>query len=447
MPAVTQAAASAHPEVMLASTEVERIRHDFPILSQEVNGKPLTYLDSGATSQKPLSVLESEQEFYEQRNAAVHRGAHWLAAEATEAYEAARQVVAQFIGADERELVWTSNATEALNLLSYSFSNASLPGAPEASRRFAMGPGDEILVTELEHHANLIPWQELARRTGTRLRYIPITDQGDLDLEQAAVLLGPQTRVLALSHASNVLGSITPVAQLTALARRAGALVVLDACQSVPHLPVDVKALDVDFAVFSGHKMLAPTGIGGLYGRSELLADLPPFLTGGSMITSVTMESAGYLPPPQRFEAGTQRISQAIALSVAVNYLAETGMQRIAGWEAHLGQRLAQGLQEIPGVRLLGPKAGQERLGLAAFDVAGVHAHDVGQFLDDRGIAVRVGHHCAQPLHRRLGLTASVRASTYLYTTEAEVDAFLEAVADVRGYFGTADQTGKEERA
>nr|WP_179390479.1 cysteine desulfurase [Psychromicrobium silvestre] len=420
----------------MTDIEVLRIRNDFPVLHQEVNGSPLIYLDSGATSQNPLSVMEAEQEFYEQRNAAVHRGAHWLAVEATEAYESARAVVASFIGAEENELVWTSNATEALNLLAYSFSNASIGEVSTEAKRFALGPGDELLVTEMEHHANLIPWQELARRTGASLKFVPITDDGELDLERAAELIGPRTRIFAFSHASNVLGTINPVQQLVELAHRVGALVVLDACQSVPHLPVDVKALDVDFAVFSGHKMLAPTGIGALYGRAELLSAMPPFLTGGSMITSVTMESAGYLPPPQRFEAGTQRISQAIAWAVAANYLSETGMSRIAAWEAQLGQLLVSGLAEIPGVRVLGPAPGVERLGLAAFDVEGVHAHDVGQFLDDRGIAVRVGHHCAQPLHRRLGLTASTRASGYLYTTTAEVEAFLQGVSEVRGYFG-----------
>lgn len=420
----------------LTAKDVLHIRNDFPILDQEVNGHPLVYLDSGATSQKPLSVLESEQEFYEQRNAAVHRGAHWLAVEATETFEAARRSVASFIGAAEAELVWTSNATEALNLLAYSWSNASIGSLAPEARRFALVPGDELLVTEMEHHANLIPWQELARRTGAKLNYVPITDDGFLDMEQAAALVNERTKVFAFSQASNVLGTVNPVPQLVDLARSVGALTVLDACQSVPHLPVDVKELGVDFAVFSGHKMLAPTGIGALYGRAELLNSMPPFLTGGSMITSVTMESAGYLPAPQRFEAGTQRISQAIALAVAANYLAETGMARIAGWEAQLGQRLVTGLSSIPGIRVLGPEPGRERLGLAAFDVAGVHAHDVGQFLDDRGIAVRVGHHCAQPLHRRLGLTASTRASAYLYNTEAEVDIFLQAVSEVRGYFG-----------
>lgn len=421
------------------NAEVLRIRNDFPVLSQLVNGQPLVYLDSGATSQNPLSVIEAEQEFYEQRNAAVHRGAHHLAVEATEVFEDARQTLADFIGADYAETVWTSNATEGLNLVSYALSNASLwaaNGRGDARLKdLAVGPGDQIVVTEMEHHANLIPWQELAFRTGATLRYIPIDDAGALRLDVAAEILGRKTKVLAFTHASNVLGTINPVHELVGLGRRAGALVVLDACQSAPHLPLNVKELDVDFAVFSGHKMLAPTGIGVLYGKQDLLDVLPPFLTGGSMITTVTMERAEYLPAPQRFEAGTQRISQAVALAAAANYLTETGLDRVHRWESGLGQRMVAGLESIPGIRVLGPAAGQERIGLAAFDVDGVHAHDVGQFLDSRGIAVRVGHHCAQPLHRRLGLTATTRASAYLYNTTDDVDAFLESVAGVRSYF------------
>ena len=419
----------------LGNDEVLRIRNDFPILQQTVNGRPLIYLDSGATSQNPLSVLEAEQEFYEQRNSAVHRGAHHLAVEATEVFEDARETVAEFIGAASDELIWTSNATEGLNLLSYSFLNASLPGAAPEAARFALAAGDEVVVTEMEHHANLIPWQQLTERIGASLKFIPVDDHGALDLDAAARIIGPRTRIVAFTHASNVLGTINPVATLVGMARAVGALVVLDACQSAPHLPLDVKALDVDFAVFSGHKMLAPTGIGGLYGRAELLNAMPPFLTGGSMITTVTMDRAEFLPSPQRFEAGTQRISQAVALAAAVNYLSETGLARIHAWEAGLGQRLVEGLEAIPGIRVLGPAAGHERIGLASFNVDGVHAHDVGQFLDSRGIAVRVGHHCAQPLHRRLGLTATTRASTYLYNTTDDVDAFLDAVAGVRAYF------------
>jgi cysteine desulfurase/selenocysteine lyase len=421
------------------NAEVLRIRNDFPVLNQMVNGRPLIYLDSGATSQNPLSVIEAEQEFYEQRNAAVHRGAHHLAVEATEVFEDARQTVADFVGAAYEEIVWTSNATEGLNVISYALSNAALwaaQGRGDARLRdLALGPGDEIVVTEMEHHANLIPWQELAYRTGATLRHIPLDDAGVLRMDEAAEIVGERTRLLAFTHASNVLGTINPVSELVALARRVGALVVLDACQSAPHLALDVKQLDVDFAVFSGHKMLGPTGVGVLYGKQELLDVMPPVLTGGSMITTVTMERAEYLPAPQRFEAGTQKISQAVALAAAVNYLTETGIDRVHRWESGLGQRMVAGLATIDGVRVLGPAAGEDRIGLAAFDVAGVHAHDVGQFLDARGIAVRVGHHCAQPLHRRLGLTATTRASAYLYNTTDDVDEFLDAVSGVRAYF------------
>jgi len=433
VPATSSTRATARP---LTDEEVARIRNDFPILETQVNGHTLNYLDSGATSQNPVSVMEAEQEFYEQRNSAVHRGAHTLAFGATEVFENARATVAAFVGARADEIVWTSNATEAINLVTYSLSNASLGlGGPQA-RRFALGVGDEIVVTEMEHHANLIPWQQLALRTGATLKFVPVLDDGTLDLAAAGTVIGARTRVLAFTHASNVVGTINPVAELVALARAVGALVLLDACQSVPHLPVDLAALDVDFAVFSGHKMLGPTGIGVLYGKAELLADLPPFLTGGSMITTVDMHSAEFLAPPQRFEAGTQRISQAIALAAAVDSLTETGMGRIEAREAELGRRLLVGLGDIPGVRVLGPGLEAERIGLASFDLAGVHAHDVGQYLDEAGIAVRVGHHCAQPLHRRLGVTASTRASTYLYTTTDEVDHFLATLREVAPFFG-----------
>jgi cysteine desulfurase/selenocysteine lyase len=420
----------------LSTDEVLRIRNDFPVLHQLVNGHPLNYLDSGATSQNPISVMEAEQEYYEQRNAAVHRGAHTLAFAATEVFEAARATVARFVGARENEIVWTSNATEGVNLVSYSFSNASQGLGGAAAARFVLSAGDEIVVTEMEHHSNLIPWQQLALRTGATLRFIPVQDDGTLDLAAAAQIVNPRTRLLAVTHASNVVGTINPVEELVALAHAVDALVFLDACQSVPHLAIDLAALNVDFAVFSGHKMLGPTGIGVLYGKAELLAAMPPFLTGGSMITTVDMQAAEFLAPPQRFEAGTQRISQAIALAAAVDYLSQTGMGRIRSREAELGRRLVEGVTEIPGVRLLGPGLGVERIGLAAVDVDGVHAHDVGQFLDEAGIAVRVGHHCAQPLHRRLGVTASTRASTYLYTTDDEVDQFLAVLAEVAPFFG-----------
>ena len=420
----------------LAPAEITAIRVDFPLLQHQMNGRPLVYLDSGATSQKPRSVIDVERVYYESENAAVHRGAHTLASLATERFEDARATVARFVGAQEDEIVWTSNTTEALNLIAYAIGNATAGRGGAAAQRFRLAPGDEILVTEMEHHANLIPWQELAARTGAVLRYIPISPDGTLQMEEAARLVTSHTRILAFTHVSNVLGVVNPVQQLVALAHSVGALTVLDACQSAPHLPLDLAALEVDFAAFSGHKMLGPTGIGVLFGRSELLNALPPFLTGGSMITTVTMESAEYLPAPHRFEAGTQRVSQAIALASAVDYLERIGIDRIAAHDAALGQRLVVGLNEIPGVTVLGPGIGKERVGLASFGVAGVHSHDIGQFLDDRSIAVRVGHHCTQPLHRRLGITSSTRASAYLYTTDDEIDEFLGALSDAIDFFG-----------
>lgn len=420
----------------LDDAEAARLRADFPLLAESVNGHPLVYLDSGATAQRPIQVLDAEREFLLHFNSAVHRGAHTLAAEATEQFEDARAVVAAFVGAAANEIVWTSNATEALNLVAYSISNASAGrGGPEADR-FRIGAGDEIVVTEMEHHANLIPWQELAARTGATLRVIGLDEAGGLLMDQAAETIGERTRLVAVTHVSNVLGTVNPIAEIVALAHAAGALVVLDACQSAPHRPLDVVALGVDFAAFSGHKMLGPTGIGVLYGRAELLDAMPPFLTGGSMITEVTLEGAKYLPAPQRFEAGTQRVSQAIGLAAAVRYLDSVGLTRIHDRENELAARMLAGLADLPGIRVLGPGIGVERAGLASFVVDGVHAHDVGQYLDDVGIAVRVGHHCAQPLHRRFGATATTRASAYLYTTTAEVDAFLDRVAGVREFFG-----------
>jgi cysteine desulfurase/selenocysteine lyase len=417
-----------------SDAELRDIRADFAILGTVVNGAPLVYLDSGATSQKPRQVLDAERYFYEHDNAAVHRGAHTLAALATESFEDARAVVARFVGAADDEIVWTSNATEGINLVAYAISNASLGrGGDDALR---IGPGDEIVVTEMEHHANLIPWQELAARTGATLRFIPILDDGSLDLDRLDSIVTERTRVLAFTHVSNVLGIVNPVDVLVARARAVGAVTVLDACQSAPHLTLDLKALGVDFAVFSGHKMLGPTGIGVLYGRGELLNALPPFLTGGSMITTVTMESAQYLPAPQRFEAGTQRVAQTVGLAAAVRYLEGVGMHRIAEHEAALGERLVAGLAALPGVTVLGQAAGLHRVGLASFDLAGVHSHDVGQFLDDRGIAVRVGHHCAQPLHRRLGVTSTTRASAYLYSTADEIDQVVDGVRDAATFFG-----------
>ncbi len=414
---------------------VNSVRHDFPALRREVNGRPLNYLDSAATSHKPHSVLDAERDFMVKHNAAVHRGAHTIAGEATELFESARERMAHFLGARPNEIVWTSNATSALNLVAYAFSNASSGrGGPEADP-FRLAAGDEIVVTELEHHANLVPWQELAARTGATLRYIGIDDAGQLRMDQASEIIGERTKIVAFAHVSNVLGSISPVAEITALARLVGAFTVLDACQSAPHLPLDVKDLDVDFAALSGHKMLGPLGIGALYGRGELLDAMPPFLTGGSMITSVTMERTEYLPAPARFEAGTQPTAQAVGLAAAIDYLEALRMDAVHARDAELGRALARGLADIPGVRVLGPTPDEPRVGLASFVVEGVHTHDVGQFLDNLGIAVRVGHHCAEPLHRRLGVTASTRASTSVYTTDAEIEAFIEGVSNVRAFF------------
>jgi cysteine desulfurase/selenocysteine lyase len=422
----------------LTEAEVDRIRADFPALAEVVNGEPLAYLDSGATAQRPQQVLDAELDFLTHSNGAVHRGAHTLAGLATEAYEAARETVAAFVGAKADEIVWTSNATDALNLVAYGFISATAGRGGHAAQRFALKAGDEIVVTEAEHHANIVPWQEVAALTGATLRFVPVDDNGIWTVADAAAVINVNTRVVAFGHVSNVTGFVAPVEEVVALAHAAGALVVLDVCQSAPHRALDLRALDVDFAAFSGHKMLGPTGIGVLYGRSELLNALPPFRTGGSMIETVTMESSTFMPAPQRFEAGTQPVSQAIALAEAVRYLEAIGLDRIEAREEALADRMLAGLAEIPGIRLIGPARGVARAGLASFDVDGVHAHDVGQYLDAKGIAVRVGHHCTQPLHRRLGLTATTRASAYVYTTDAEVDRFLAAVAEVRPYFGVS---------
>ncbi|MGZ4775783.1 MAG: cysteine desulfurase [Oryzihumus sp.] len=424
------------------SEELAAIRADFPILSRQVrDGRALVYLDSGATSHKPSAVLDAERSFYEQHNSAVHRGAHQLAEEATDAFESARETVASFIGARSQDVVFTKNATEAINLVAYAFSNAAAPGAmdgadPAVAARFALGPGDEIVVTEMEHHANLVPWQELARRTGATLRWLGVTDEGRLDLADLDTVVTERTKVLAFTHVSNVLGTVNPVATLVARARAVGALTVLDACQSVPHLAVDVADLGVDFVAFSGHKMLGPMGIGVLWGRSELLAAMPPFLTGGSMIELVRMEGSTYAAPPQRFEAGVPMAAQAVGLAAACDYLTKLGMDRVAAHEHVLTEALLAGLAQRPWVRVLGPADGTDRSGAVAFEVDGVHAHDVGQVLDDAGVAVRVGHHCAWPLHRRFRVTASARASFAAYNTLEEVEALLAALDRVPAVFG-----------
>jgi len=415
----------------LTDAELAALRADFPILRRTVrDGRRLVYLDSGATSQKPRSVLDAEREFYERHNAAVHRGAHQLAEEATDLFEGARAAVASFVGVTPDEVVFTKNATEGLNLVTYAMSNAVGAG-PEAAR-FVLGPGDEVVVTEMEHHANLVPWQELCRRTGATLRWLGVDDDGRLALDDLDAVVTDRTRVLAFTHASNVLGTLNPVESLVARARAVGALVVLDACQSVPHLPVDLAALGVDFAAFSGHKMLGPSGVGVLWGRAELLAAMPPFLTGGSMIEMVRMEGSTYAPPPQRFETGVPMTAQAVGLHAAVDYLSGLGMDRVEAHERRLTGMLLDRLAELPWVRVLGPTTTEARGGAEAFVVDGVHAHDVGQVLDDEGVAVRVGHHCAWPLHRRFGLAATTRASFGPYNGPDDVDALVTGLHRVR---------------
>ena len=426
-----------------STQESAAIRADFAILSRTVRGgKPLVYLDSGATSQKPRQVLDAERSFYEQRNAAVHRGAHQLAEEATDAFEGARETVARFIGAQPREVVFTKNATEALNLVAYSFSNAAAAGAmdgvePGLAARFALGAGDEIVISEMEHHSNLVPWQELARRTGATLRWIGVTDDGRLNLADLETVITERTKVVAFTHVSNVLGTVNPVAAIVDRAHEVGALTVLDACQSVPHLAVDVVDLGVDFIAFSGHKMFGPLGVGVLWGRYDLLKAMPPFLTGGSMIEVVRMEATTYADPPQRFEAGVPMAAQAVGLAAACDYLTALGMARVSAHEHELTEALLAGLAERPWVRVIGPVDGKGRSGAVAFVVDGIHPHDVGQILDDAGVAVRVGHHCAWPLHRRMGVTATTRASFAAYNTVAEVEALLTALDRVPVIFGT----------
>ncbi|MCA2208574.1 cysteine desulfurase [Nocardia rosealba] len=412
-----------------SALDVARIRADFPILHRTVrDGKPLVYLDSGATSQRPLQVLDAERDFLLTRNSAVHRGAHQLAEEATDSYEDAREVIARFVGADAGEIVFTKNATESLNLVANAFGDDRFP--------YKVGPGDEIVITELEHHANLVPWQELARRTGATLKWYGVTDDGRIDLD--SLELSSATKVLAFTHQSNVTGAVAPVAELVRRAKEVGALVVLDACQSVPHTAVNFRELGVDFAAFSGHKMLGPMGVGGLYGRRALLEETPPFITGGSMIETVTMEKTTYAPPPQRFEAGTPMTSQVVGLAAAVRYLENLGMDAIAAHEHALTGAALEGLGAIDGVRIIGPTENVDRGGAVSFVVDGVHAHDVGQILDDQGVAIRVGHHCAWPLHRRFGVAATARASFAVYNTLDEVDALVAAVRKAQTFFGVA---------
>jgi cysteine desulfurase / selenocysteine lyase len=415
--------------------DVERLRADFPLLSRTVHdGKRLVYMDSGATSQKPQSVLDAERTFYEQHNAAVHRGAHALAEEATDAYEAARRTIAAFIGASEREVVFTKNTTEGINLVAYAMSNAATAG-PEAAR-FRVGPGDEVVVTEMEHHANLVPWQQLCQRTGATLRWLSVTADGRLDLSTLNDIVTERTKVLAVAHQSNVLGTVNPVDALVRRAHEVGALVVLDAAQSVPHAPVNLQALGVDFAAFSGHKMLGPLGIGVLYGRYELLSAMPPFLTGGAMIEVVHVDRTTFAAPPKRFEAGVPMAAQAVGLAAACEYLSGVGMPAVERHEHALTTYGLDAVGSLPGVRIIGPTTPEARGATIAFQVEGIHPHDVGQVLDAEGVAVRVGHHCAWPLHRVYGVPATTRASLYLYNDLADIDALVRGINQAQRFFG-----------
>jgi cysteine desulfurase/selenocysteine lyase len=411
--------------------DAHTIAKDFPILDRTIrDGKRLVYLDSGATSQKPNVVIDAESDFYRLHNAAVHRGAHQLAEEATDAYEGARNIVANFLNAHVDEVVFTKSATESLNLVSYAMGNAA-PG-----NRFHLKAGDSIVITEMEHHANLIPWQQLAARTGATLKWFSVTEEGRLDLSNIDSVIDSSTKVVALTHQSNVLGTINPLDAITRRAHEVGAVVVLDACQSVPHMPVDVKALDIDFLAFSGHKAVGPTGIGIFWGRSELLADLPPFLTGGSMIENVTMESASWAQAPKKFEAGVPNMAQAVGLGAALNYLTKIGMDNIHRHEVELTSYLLNGLSEIKDLRIIGPKTTELRGGAISFTLGDIHPHDLGQYLDSQGIAVRTGHHCAWPLTRKLGVPATTRASVYLYNTTDDLDALVVGVQGAQKYFG-----------
>ena len=411
--------------------DARTIAKDFPILDRTIrDGKRLVYLDSGATSQKPNVVIDAESDFYRSHNAAVHRGAHQLAEEATDAYEGARAVVANFLNADIDEIVFTKSATESLNLIAYAIGNA------HAGNRFHLKAGDSIVVTEMEHHANLIPWQQLAARTGATLKWFSITTEGRLDLSHLNSLVDGSTKVVALTHQSNVLGTINPLEDITRRAHEVGAVVVLDACQSVPHMATDVKALNVDFLAFSGHKAVGPTGVGIFWGRAELLAELPPFLTGGSMIENVTMESATWAPAPRKFEAGVPNMAQAVGLGAALTYLTGIGMENIHRHEVELTRYLLNGLSEIADLRIIGPTTTDNRGGVVSFTLGDIHPHDLGQFLDSQGIAVRTGHHCAWPLTRKLGVPATTRASVYLYNSTDDLDALIAGVHGAQKYFG-----------
>jgi len=411
--------------------DVAAVRADFPVLQRVIHGKPLVYLDNASSSHKPRQVLDAEREFVEQHYSNVHRGVHTLSQEATDGYEAARSTVAAFLGAQHDEIVFTKNATEAYNLVAYSFGNAPV-GSP-----FHLGPGDEVCVTEMEHHSNLVPWQMLCQRTGATLRWIGLTDEGRLDLSDLDELVNERTRILAFTQVSNILGTENDVALLVAKARSVGAYTLVDGAQSAPHQVVDVHALGADFFVLTGHKMLGPSGVGVLWGRKELLDQMPPFLGGGSMIEVVQMGVSTYAAAPERFEAGTPVISQAVGLAAACDYLAAVGLDAVQAHEKTLTAKLLDGLRSLPGASVLGPDTTEMRGSAVSFVVDGVHPHDVGQSLDDLGIAVRVGHHCAAPVCRRYGVPATARASSYLYNTEQEIDTLLEGITQVQAFWGT----------
>ncbi|MEI6648899.1 MAG: cysteine desulfurase [Actinomycetes bacterium] len=406
------------------------IKRDFPIFNRVMRGgNPLVFLDSGATSQKPTSVLDAERNFYTQHNAAVHRGSYLLAEEANEAYDSARRVVAKFLGAKFEETIFTKSATESLNLLAYSFGNSP------RGHKFFLQPGDRIVVSEMEHHANLIPWQQLARRTGAELAWFPVTSEGRLDLSEMDTLINEKTKIVAVTHQSNVLGTINPLSALVARAHQVGAVFVLDACQSVPHFAVNVRELDIDFLAFSGHKALGPTGIGVLWGKEELLEEMEPFLVGGSMIETVTMTGSTWAPLPRKFEAGVPNMAQAVGLGAAIEYLDRVGLSRIHDHEIFLTQLALERIADLSGVTVVGPTDLVDRGGVISFTVDGVHPHDVGQVLDQHGIAVRTGHHCAWPLMRKLGVVGTTRASFYLYNTEEDVATLINGIKSVQSYF------------
>lgn len=416
--------------------ELEAIRSDFPILGRiGRGGHPIAYLDASATSQKPESVIAAEAEFYRRRNAAVHRGTHLLADESTAAFEDGRSALAHFIGGRADEIVWTKNATEGINLVALAIGHASAGRGGDDAASLRIGPGDRIVVTRAEHHANLVPWQELCARTGAELSWLDLLPDGRIDLDTLKVITA-NTKLVAFTHVSNVTGAISPVAQIVAAAREVGALILLDTCQSSAHMPIDVGELGVDFAVMSSHKMLGPTGAGALWGKAEILRAMPPVLTGGSMIEHVEMDASSYMPAPERFEAGSQPVAQIAGWTAALNYLSQLDMRRVHAHESALTAHLLEGMSSLDGVRILGPTSRGERIGVVAFTVEGVHPHDVGQFLDSDDVAIRVGHHCAIPLHTFFGVRSSARVSVSPTTTVEEIDRFLASLGRVRSYFG-----------